>query len=99
MPEALAVLSLVLCGMVSAEKKANKALQEKKSQAAGAEMCLAPARKPEASGAEPGSCSGILLSVPVPELQEFIPSSIFPVPPSPTAQAGASGSGRTKLLL
>lgn len=89
MPGALSVLSPVLCGTVSAEKglvkpyKRGKA--ERHEQKRARLHTSAPAQKPgaELGSRRPGCGVASCFLVPVPELQEFIPSSILPVPPSP----------------
>lgn len=77
-------------------KKTSKSLQERKSQAAQADTCLAlHMRSCPKTCSQKGrtrilcsrlGCSNLLL-VPIPELQQFIPSSILPVLPSPPAGA------------
>lgn len=93
------MLSPVLCGMVSTEKKTSKSLQERKSQAAQADKCLALhmcscPKTCSQKGRTRILCSRLgcynLLLVPIPDLQQFIPSSILPVLPSPPADAEAS---------
>lgn len=80
-------------------KNTSKAFQERKSQAAWADTCLAlhMCACPKTCSQWDGTrvlCSRLwccnLLLVPIPELQQFTPSSVLPVPPSPPAEAGAS---------
>lgn len=103
MPEALVVLSPVLCSTVSTKKQTSEASQERKSRA---ETCLAPhigsCPKPWRQWGRTGvlrskrwCCSLLLLLGPIPELQEFIPRSILPVPTS-LGKEHLTGGGSTR---